>query len=825
MRMAKAVFGPGDDIDDAGGFLMERKEFVEQAALLIRKAIGCRYKTRDEGLLALEYEIDEGLAARGDLFECGLRLAVDGAETSAILDEALSQMIALVTDENARRLKTMQKAAVMCIWEGENLRKLQHKLIAHLSDDELEVVRENLDGDFSEMFRRKAAENTDREISGFAFAAKIASMIRRAYLFHQTARREGLLALEDEIDEGLLARRDLFELGIHFVLNAMDDYIIDEILSIMIAREPDEETRLFKDMQKVAVLSIQAQDTTSGIMLHEVTSLLCDGDLNIVQGLLPPEIVVFDGLPESDTAAGKEAERGELAAQVASLIRRALTFANRAKAKGLVPLDDELDPGMIRRRDVFEYGMYFAVLGVDAKIIDNILSRIIARETDEKARLLMGMKKDAVRLIQAEETSENIYQAITRSLSRDDMAASKKLLPDIAELLCPKESDDGIVVSGKFLAALRTMLEKQSDCQKAEEILNNFAALLGTEPFDILRHDDPRTLAHILAYLEPENALRLLKHLPTDVQTEVARHMAAIDPDGAETTREIERLLGKKLYAAPAGEDDYVISSILDEIKPEFKEQIVEALMGKDPELADRITSGILKHPGHEYYVELWCSHDDGYTSKPVVSKGYSKALKRLMGKYLCDKKIADAINRQMYLDDAEIMGKFIAWVFDTEQERSIIEPLEGEDAELYRAIRNSIFTFNDVVLLDDKCAQKVFREVDSFELVKAIMYATIAAQEKVFRNMPKRAGAMVREHAEQIGPIRIVDAKESQEKIISIIRHLEDTSKITIGGRGDISVPHDFFERLRETLEESFGGQGRVMFDDLVASHGAPGV
>jgi len=131
---------------------MEQKAFVEQAAHIVRRAMDFSEKARREGLLALEDKIDEGLAARGDAFERGLRLAVNGAETGAI-EEALSQMIVLETDENARRLKTMQKAAVMCIRVGENSRMFQVR--APRQSRGLEFVNRS-----KRLSRLKAAEST-----------------------------------------------------------------------------------------------------------------------------------------------------------------------------------------------------------------------------------------------------------------------------------------------------------------------------------------------------------------------------------------------------------------------------------------------------------------------------------------------------------------------------------------------------------------------------------------------------------------------------------------------------------------------------------------
>ena len=89
---------------------------------------------------------------------------------------------------------------------------------------------------------------------------------------------------------------------------------------------------------------------------------------------------------------------------------------------------------------------------------------------------------------------------------------------------------------------------------------------------------------------------------------------------------------------------------------------------------------------------------------------------------------------------------------------------------------------FSDLVLaLDDRSLQKVFREVDSQELAKSLKGCSEAILEKVFRNMSSRASAMLKEDMEYMGAVRRRDVNESQEKIITIIRRLQDTGEIVI--------------------------------------------
>jgi flagellar motor switch protein FliG len=122
----------------------------------------------------------------------------------------------------------------------------------------------------------------------------------------------------------------------------------------------------------------------------------------------------------------------------------------------------------------------------------------------------------------------------------------------------------------------------------------------------------------------------------------------------------------------------------------------------------------------------------------------------------------------------------------DRASEKQIIEALEDEDPELAEEIKKRMFVFEDIVMLDDRSIQKVMREVDSQELAKALKSVDTEVQDKIFKNMSKRAATMLKEDMEYMGPVRLKDVEEAQQKIVSIIRHLEDTGEIVIARAGE---------------------------------------
>ncbi len=122
----------------------------------------------------------------------------------------------------------------------------------------------------------------------------------------------------------------------------------------------------------------------------------------------------------------------------------------------------------------------------------------------------------------------------------------------------------------------------------------------------------------------------------------------------------------------------------------------------------------------------------------------------------------------------------------DRGTEKSIIEALEEEDPELAEEIKKKMFVFEDIVLLDDRAIQKIMRELDTQDLAKSLKAVDTEVQEKIFRNMSKRAANLLREDMEFMGPIRLKDVEDAQQKIVNIIRKLEEDGEIVVARAGE---------------------------------------
>jgi len=122
----------------------------------------------------------------------------------------------------------------------------------------------------------------------------------------------------------------------------------------------------------------------------------------------------------------------------------------------------------------------------------------------------------------------------------------------------------------------------------------------------------------------------------------------------------------------------------------------------------------------------------------------------------------------------------------DRGTERNIMEHLEENDPELAEEIKRRLFVFEDIIRLDDRSLQRVLREVEMKDLSLALKGATDELRAKFFKNMSKRASEMLREDMDYMGPVRVKDVEETQQKIVNVIRALEDVGEIVISRGGE---------------------------------------
>jgi flagellar motor switch protein FliG len=121
--------------------------------------------------------------------------------------------------------------------------------------------------------------------------------------------------------------------------------------------------------------------------------------------------------------------------------------------------------------------------------------------------------------------------------------------------------------------------------------------------------------------------------------------------------------------------------------------------------------------------------------------------------------------------------------------EKSVLEALDAEDPMLAEEIRRRMFVFEDLVKLDDVSIQRVLREVQGKDLALALKAASEDVRDRIFRNLSSRAAQMLKEELEYMGPVRLRDVEEAQQRVVRMVRRLEDAGEIVIARGGEDAI------------------------------------
>ena len=158
------------------------------------------------------------------------------------------------------------------------------------------------------------------------------------------------------------------------------------------------------------------------------------------------------------------------------------------------------------------------------------------------------------------------------------------------------------------------------------------------------------------------------------------------------------------------------------------------------------------------------------------TSPEYVREIERIL-----DKKLSS-----MGMDDMMAVGGIESIVnilnaAERSTERRVLEALEIENGELVDEIRRKMFVFEDVIKLDKRAIQRVLKEVENADLTVALKNATEEVKKCIFDNMSKRLQEMIQEDMDYMGPVRVRDVEDAQQKIVNVIRRLQDAGEIII--------------------------------------------
>ncbi len=244
---------------------------------------------------------------------------------------------------------------------------------------------------------------------------------------------------------------------------------------------------------------------------------------------------------------------------------------------------------------------------------------------------------------------------------------------------------------------------------------------------------------------------------------------------GAEKTMEIIGRISASLQVRPF---DFIRKAeptqLLNFIQSEHPQTIALILAYLDPDKASAVLSAL--PPEKQAEVAKRIAIMD--TTSPEVIKEVERVLER---------KLSSIAPQEMRMAGGVKSVVEIINRVDRATEKSIMESLEVQDPELAEEIKKLMFVFEDIVMIDDRSVQRVLREVESQDMALALKGASNEVSQKVFNNMSSRAADMLREDIEFMGPVRLRDVEEAQQRIVNIIRRLEDAGEIVVArGGGD---------------------------------------
>lgn len=212
--------------------------------------------------------------------------------------------------------------------------------------------------------------------------------------------------------------------------------------------------------------------------------------------------------------------------------------------------------------------------------------------------------------------------------------------------------------------------------------------------------------------------------------------------------------------------------NLLTFIQDEHPQTIALILSHLTPNKASEILAGLPS----EKQVEVVSRISRMEQTSPEVIKEVEKGLEHRLSGLMTD--------RLQRVGGVESVAEILNFV-DRSTERGILETLNEQDPEMVDQIRRLMFVFEDVLLVNDKGIQAVLKDVETSDLVLALRTATDELKEKIFTNMSERAAQMIKEEMEYMGPVRLSDVEMAQQRIVDVVRRLEESGEIIIAGRG----------------------------------------
>ena len=317
--------------------------------------------------------------------------------------------------------------------------------------------------------------------------------------------------------------------------------------------------------------------------------------------------------------------------------------------------------------------------------------------------------------------------------------------------------------------------------------------------------------AVLLLMLDSESAGSILKELPTETVEEVTRALASL----GDVPRSLGDEIVSEFYSVAMAEGwvregglDYARSLIKDSLDPKTADKVIQQIQTQvqrtpfaflqKAESANLLTFIQDEHP---QTIALIVSHLPHHMASEILTGlGQQKQIEVVRRIATMEQTNPDVIREverglearlsSMIMHSTEKVGgvETVAEILnlcDRSTERSIMEGVERNDIDLVEDIRRLMFVFEDISLVDDKGIQRVLKDIENDELCVALKTASDDLKTKILGNMSSRAAEMIGDDMEFMGPVRVSEVEAAQQRIVDVVRRLEDQGEIVIAGRG----------------------------------------
>jgi flagellar motor switch protein FliG len=282
-----------------------------------------------------------------------------------------------------------------------------------------------------------------------------------------------------------------------------------------------------------------------------------------------------------------------------------------------------------------------------------------------------------------------------KELVSDHLSQIRTISPDVVEQVAKEFTD--IVRRHKSKQGRASAGNSQAEDTRsgnsgtATNSLGAIFSLSCDEIYDLIKDEQPQTIAIILVHLKTKVASEVIAKLPDEIKTEVARRVVKLDK---------------------------VTTAIVDEVN-----QILKDILKNKKNSVANVTGGV--------------------------------------------NRLAEILNQT-----------------DEISSELILNELEEADMEMAAQIKQQMFVFEDIILVDDRGVQKLLRKVETMELAIALKAASEEVKEKIFKNMSERAGEILKEEVEDMGPVRMKEVTDAQQNVTDIIQKMETKGELIIAGR-----------------------------------------